>query len=70
MTLGYTLKEKIDKQLESIKKRDIVETINDCFFEETEDVGRFMYCRRTNLQREGQRTLNIPDEVDAEERQK
>ena len=56
--------------MESIKKRDIVETINDCFFEETEDVGRFMYCRRTNLQREGQRTLNIPDEVDAEERQK
>ena len=37
LTLGYTLKEKIDKTLESIKKKDIVETINDCFFEETED---------------------------------
>ena len=62
--------EKIDKQLESIKKRDIVETINDCFFEKVEDAGRLMYCRSTNLQRDGQRTRNILDEVEVEEQQR
>ena len=51
-----------------MKKKDIVETINDCFFEEIEDAGRLMYCRSTNLQREGQRTRNIVDEVEVEER--
>ena len=68
-TLGFTLKEKIDKHLETIKKRDIVEVMNDSFFQQIEDDGRQMYCRETNLHREGPRTLNIVDEVEVKEKE-
>ena len=61
---GMTLKEKIDQQLQKVKKKEVVEHIDDCFFQEVEEGGSLYLVRRTNLQRDGGRTLNIPDEIE------
>ena len=58
------MKEKIDEQLQKVKKRQVVEHIDDCFFEEVEESGCLFQVRRTNVQREGGRTLDIPDEIE------
>ena len=36
---GMTLKEKIDQQLQKVKKKEVVEHIDDCFFSEVEEGG-------------------------------
>ena len=64
---GLTMKEKIERHLEKIKKKEMVTLITDSFFEEVEELGRQLYIRRTNLQREDGRTLNIVDEIEVEE---
>jgi len=64
---GLTMSEKIEKHLEKIKKKELISHICDSFFEEIEEQGRFMFVRRTNLQREDGRTLNIDDEVEVED---
>ena len=56
--------------INSKKLRDTIEIIADSFYAECEVDGRHMYSRTTNLQREGQRTLNIPDEEEEAERAK
>lgn len=61
---GLTLKEKIDEQLVKVKKKKVVEHIDDCFFEEVEEGGCLFQVRRTNVQRQGGRTLDIPDEIE------
>ena len=61
---GMTLKEKIDQQLQKVKKKDVIEHIDDCFFEEVEEGGALFQVRKTNLQRDGGRTMNIPDEIE------
>ena len=61
---GMTLKEQIDKQLQKVKKYDVVKHIDDSFFSQCEENGCLFQLRRTNLQREGGRTLNIPDEYE------
>lgn len=66
---GMTLKEKIDQQLLKVKKKDVIEHIDDCFFEEVEEGGCLFLIRRTNLQRVGGRTLNIPDEIEIANRE-
>ena len=46
---GLTLKEKIERHLEKTKKKGLVSLITDSFFEETEELGRLLYVRHTNL---------------------
>lgn len=60
---GHTLGEKIAKNLEKIKSKNVVSHIDDAFFlQEIEQDCRF-YIRRTNMFRAGGRTRNIEDEV-------
>lgn len=61
---GMTLKEQIDKQLQKVKKYEVVKHIDDSFFAPCEENGCLFQLRRTNLQRDGGRTLNIPDEIE------
>ena len=64
---GLTLKQKIDLHLEKVLKKEVISHISDSFFEETEEGGSFYQLRRTNLQRDDGRTLNIVDEIEVEE---
>lgn len=50
--------------MQKVKKKEVIEHIDDCFFEEVEEGGSLFQVRRTNLQRDGGRTLNIPDEIE------
>ena len=63
---GLTLAEKIDEKLDKIKKKDMISHICDSFFEEVEEDGKYFMLRRTNLQRDDGRTLNIVDEIEVE----
>lgn len=63
---GLTLAEKIDEKLDKIKKKDMISLICDSFFEEVEEDGKYFMLRRTNLQRDDGRTLNIVDEIEVE----
>ena len=65
MTLG----EKITHHLESIVKKEVISQIGDSFFERVEEQGTIFMLRRTNLQRDDGRTLNIVDEIEIEERE-
>lgn len=64
MTLG----EKITHHLERVVHRDVISQIGDSFFERVEEQGSSFMLRRTNLQRDDGRTLNIVDEIEIEER--
>ena len=66
---GMTLGEKITSHLEKVVKRDVISQIGDSFFERHEEQGSIFMLRRTNLQRDGGRTLNIADEIEIEERE-
>ena len=66
---GMTLGEKITHHLESIVKKEVISQIGDSFFERVEEQGTIFMLRRTNLQRDDGRTLNIVDEIEIEERE-
>ena len=65
---GLTLNEKIEKELEKVKKKAVVSHMGDSFFKEVEEHGSIFYLRRTNLQRDNGRTLNIVDEIEEQEK--
>jgi hypothetical protein len=46
---GFTLGEKVEKQLEKIKKKEIVSLIDDAFYSEETEKGTIFHVRRTNL---------------------
>lgn len=62
-----TLKEKIESHLEKIKTKNVISHISDSFFQPHEEQGCMFQLRRTNLQRDDGRTLNIIDEIEVEE---
>ena len=64
---GLTLGEKITTHLEKIKKKEVISIIGDSFYDRAEEQGCLFYLRRTNLQRDDGRTLNIVDEIEVEE---
>lgn len=64
---GLTLGEKISRHLERIVKKNIVSHIGDSFYERIEEQSTEFYLRRTNLQREDGRTLNVVDEIEVEQ---
>ena len=64
---GDTLGEKIEKHLEKVKKKNVVSIIGDSFYKPHEENSIHFWLRRTNLQREDGRTLNIDDEIEVEE---
>ena len=64
---GLTLGEKITRHLERVTRKSIVTHIGDSFYERAEENGTEFFLRRTNLQRDGGRTLNIVDEIEVEE---
>ena len=66
---GPTLGEKITTHLEKVKKKKVISLIGDAFFQPVEEMSVNFYLRRTNLQREDGRTLNIIDEIEVEEAQ-
>jgi len=63
---GPTLKEKIEHNFEKIKKRDLISHIGESFFEPVQEKGVVYQLRRTNVQRDNGRTLNIIDEIEAQ----
>ena len=64
---GMTLGEKIESHLEKVKTRNVISLLGDCFFEPVEEHGVCYQLRRTNLQRDDGRTLNIIDEIEVED---
>lgn len=66
---GMTLGEKITAHLEKVKKKNVISIIGDSFFEKVEEQGCLFQLRRTNLQRDDGRTLNIVDEIEQEEQE-
>jgi len=56
---GFTLGEKVEKQLDKIKKKEIVSLIDDAFYSEETEKGTIFHVRRTNLQRGNGRTLDV-----------
>lgn len=66
---GLALIEKIEKELEKVKKKKVVSHMTDTFFERVEENGIMYYQRRSNLQRDDTlRTNNIVDEIEEQER--
>ena len=63
---GYTLKQKIERYLEKVKKKDIVRHLTESFYAPAIDRGVAFMLRRTNLQRDDGRTLNIIDEIEVQ----
>jgi hypothetical protein len=59
---GLTLAEKIEKLIEKVKKKEVISHIDDAFFAEQNEGGVVFYCRRTDLQREPGRVLDVEDE--------
>ena len=53
--------------MEKVKTKNVISHINDIFFESVEEQGCQFQLRRTNLQRDDGRTLNIVDEIEVEE---
>ena len=66
---GLTLAEKIEKELEKVKKKAVVSHIGDSFYQPVEEEGNVYYLRRTNLLRDAGRTLNIIDEIEVQEQE-
>ena len=66
---GLNLGEKIEKELEKVKKKGVVSHMTDTFYEMVEENGSNFYLRRTNLLREGGRLLNIVDEIEVQEKE-
>ena len=64
---GLTLNEKIEKELEKVKKKAVVSHMGDSFYKPVEEGGNIFYLRRTNLLRDNGRTLNIVDEIEVQE---
>lgn len=65
---GLTLAEKIEKLIDKVKKKEVLSHIDDSFFEEQNEGGVVFYLRRTNLAREGGRSLNVQDEKEVAEK--
>ena len=63
---GATLGMKINAHLAKVGKKNVVSHIGDSFFEPCEELGTVFQLRRTNLQRDNGRTLNIEDEIERE----
>jgi len=63
---GATLEEKIFKHLETIKKKNAIQLVNDAFYAEEKQGGNIFFVRRTNLQRDGGRTHDVVDEIEIE----
>jgi len=61
---GLTLSEKIEKLIDKVKKKEVLSHMDDAFFTEQMEGGVVFYVRKTNLQRDGGRTLDIEDEVE------
>ena len=66
---GLIMKEKIVDVRSKVQKKDLVEVLNDSFFEPYAEDGPMMYFRKTNLHRVGPRTLNIEDELDVADKE-
>ena len=66
---GLNLTEKIEKELEKVKKKGVVSHMTDSFYEMVEENGSNFYLRRTNLLRDNGRTLNIVDEIEVQEKE-
>lgn len=64
---GLTLKQKIEHNFEKIKKRDLISHIGESFYAPVEEKGLVWQLRRTNLQRDNGRTLNIVDEIEVQD---
>ena len=64
---GLTLNEKIEKELEKVKKKAVVSHMGDSFYKQVEECGNIFYLRRTNLLRDNGRTLNIVDEIEVQD---
>ena len=58
---GLTMAEKIEAHRNRAKKRSIVTQLGPTFFEPHEEEGSIFMLRRTNLERNDGRTLNIVD---------
>lgn len=65
---GLNLSEKIEKELEKVKKKGFVSHLTDTFYEPVEEGGNVFYLRRTNLFRDNGRTCNIVDEIEVQEK--
>ena len=65
MTLG----EKITHHLDKVRSKNVISQIGDSFYAPVEEQGSIFMLRRTDLQRDGGRTLNIVDEIEIEERE-
>ena len=65
--VGMTLGEKITEHAKKIVTKNVISHINDSFYAPYEEDGQIYYLRRTNLQRDDGRTLNIIDEIEVEE---
>lgn len=65
--LGLNLTEKIDKELDKVKKKKVISHLTDSFYEQTHENGSNFFLRRTDLLRENGRLLDIPDEIEVEE---
>ena len=63
---GLTLGEKIKVHLEKVKKKRVVSLLGDAFFAPVEEQGNVYFVRRTNLQRDKARSLNVVDEIQLE----
>jgi hypothetical protein len=67
---GLTLAEKIEKLIEKVKKKEVISHIDDAFFAEQNEGGVVFYCRRTDLQREPGRVLDVEDEEEVAQKAK
>lgn len=60
---GLTLGEKIEEELNEVKKKNLVSHIDDAFYKEEHERGCQFFVRRTDLMKE-KRTLHIIDEIE------
>lgn len=58
--------EKIEHHNQKIGKKKVISLIGDSFYRPTEENGTIFMLRRTDLQRDNGRTLNIVDEIEIE----
>lgn len=64
---GLTLAQKITQHLNKIKKKNVISHLGESFFQPVEEQGLAFMLRRTNLQRENGRTMNIVDEIQVQQ---
>ena len=65
--VGLTLGEKISEHQQKIVTKNVISHITDSFYSPQEEDGQIFFIRRTDLQRDDGRTLNIIDEIEVEE---